>query len=218
MEAIRAARAENQRVREHNEEVEISRFVMHELNRFETAFGQKQYELCKRIADAGIDGFHNDYEALLALAEALPHTDVKEERTWRKQEIKRAKQIRSSHHLFLQLYPDGHCTYDPDAAQRAYDMPDDTKENRKKRREAMKRANADRNNYIAFATPYLDALRTLELYHGYHDLDSIIADYEEVKRQRQAQHDAERAKQEQLAAERKLDKERYAAQKRIGKR
>ncbi len=154
---------------------------------------------------------------LLALAEALPHSDVREERTWRKQEIKRAKQIRSSHHLFLQLYPDGHCTYDPDAAERAYNLPDDTKENRKKRREAMQRANADRNNYITFATPHLDALRTMELYHGYHDLDSIIADYEEVKRQRQAQHDAERAKQEQLAAERKLDKERYAAQKRIGK-
>ncbi len=218
LEAIRAARAERRRVKEHNEEVEISRFVMHELNRFETAFGQKQYELCKRIADAGIDGFHNDYEELLALAQALPHSDVKEERTWRKQEIKNAKQIRSSHHLFLQLYPDGHCTYDPDAAQRAYDMPDDTKENRKQRRAAMKRANADKNNYIAFATPYLDAVRTLELYNGYHDLDRIIADYEEVKRQRQAQHDAERAKQEQLAAMRKLDKERYTAQKRIGKR
>ena len=170
------------------------------------------------VVDNYLTYFHNDYEELLALAEALPHSSVKEEKLWRKQEIKNAKQIRASHHLFLQLYPDGHCTYDPDAAQRAYDMPDDTKENRKLRREAMKRANADKDNYIAFATPYLDAVRTLELYRGYHDLDNIIADYEEVKRQRMAQHDAERAKQEQLAAERKLDKERYAAQKRIGKR
>ena len=215
--AIQKAREENAAAREQNEEVEISRFVMHEIRRFETDFGKKQYELCRKIADAGIDGFHNDYEEILALALALPETDIKEERTWRKQEIKNAKQIKSSHHLFEQLYPEGSCTYDPDAEQAAYDLPDDTRENRKLRRDAMKKASRDKNNYITYATPYLNAVRTLELHDGYNNLDGIIADYESVVAERKARHDSERAEAERLAAERKLDKERLEAEKRIKK-
>jgi formiminotetrahydrofolate cyclodeaminase len=215
--AIQKAREENAAAREQNEEVEISRFVMHEIRRFETDFGKKQYELCRKIADAGIDGFHNDYEEILALALALPETDIKEERTWRKQEIKNAKQIKSSHHLFEQLYPEGSCTYYPDAEQAAYDLPDDTRENRKLRRDAMKKASRDKNNYITYATPYLNAVRTLELHDGYNNLDGIIADYESVVAERKARHDSERAKAERLAAERKLDKERLEAEKRIKK-
>ena len=215
--AIQKAREENAAAREQNEEVEISRFVMHEIRRFETDFGKKQYELCRKIADAGIDGFHNDYEEILALALALPETDIKEERTWRKQEIKNAKQIKSSHHLFEQLYPEGSCTYDPDAEQAAYDLPDDTRENRKLRRDAMKKASRDKNNYITYATPYLNAVRTLELHDGYNNLDGIIADYESVVAERKARHDSERAEAERLAAERKLDKERLEAEKKIKK-
>ena len=215
--AIKNAREENAKAREHNEEVEISRFVMHEIRRFETEFGKKQYELCRRIADAGIDAFHNDYEEILALAHALPETDIKEEKTWRKQEIKNAKQLRSSHNLFTQLYPSGKCDYDPDAVQAAYDLPDDTRENRKIRREAMKKANKDKNNYISYASPYLTAVRTLELHDGYNNLDGLIADYDEVKAERTARHDAERAQAEQLAAERKRDKERLEAEKKMKK-
>ncbi len=215
--AIKAAREANERAREHNEEVEISRFVMHEIRRFETDFGKKQYELCRKIADAGIDGFHNDYEEILALAHALPETGIKEEKTWRKQEIKNAKQLRSSHNLFARLYPDGKCNYDPDAVQKAYDLPDDTRENRRIRRAAMKKANRDKNNYISYASPYLTAVRTLELHDGYNNLDGIISDYDEVMSERNARHEAERAQAEQLAAERRADKERLEAQKKIQK-
>ena len=216
-EAIKEARKELEKAREYNEEIEISRFVMRELRRFESDFGKKQYELCRRIADAGIDNFHNDYEDILALAHALPESHIREEKTWRRQEIKNAKMLKSSHNLFAQLYPDGKCTYDPNAAQEAYELPDDTREHRKIRRAAMKKANAERNKYISYASPYLSAVRTLELYDGYHDLDSIIEDYETVVKERNALHEEERAESERVAAERKLDRERLEAKKRIKK-
>ena len=216
-EAIKLAKAEREKAREHNEEVEISKFVMHEIRRFETEFGKKQYELCKKIADYGINGFHEHYKEILALAEALPHSEIKEEKTWRKQEIKNAKQIKSSNHLYTQLYTEGGCNYDPDEMQAAYDMPDDTRENSKARRAAMKVANQNKNNYVSYASPYLSALRTLDLHEGYQNLDSLITDYDDVVAARQARHDAERAEAEMLALERKRDKEAYDAKKKMNK-
>ena len=217
LEAIKKAREEREAVREKNEEIEISGFVMRELGRFETEFGRKQYELCKKIADAGINGFHEQYDEILALANALPQPETKEDKTRRKQEIKNAKQIKSSHHLFAQLYPGGECDYDPDAAEKAYNMPDDTRENRKLRRIAMKKASRDRNNYTSYASPYLSAVRTIELKEGYENLDSLIADYDEIHSQRERRHEAERAEAERIAAERKRDKERLEAQKKLDK-
>lgn len=217
LEAIKKAREEREAVREKNEEIEISEFVMRELGRFETEFGRKQYELCRKIADAGINGFHGQYDEILALANALPQPETKEDKTRRKQEIKNAKQIKSSHHLFAQLYPGGECDYDPDAVERAYNMPDDTRENRKLRRIAMKKASRDRNNYTSYASPYLSAVRTIELKEGYENLDSLIADYDEIYSQRESRHEAERAEAERIAAERKRDKERLEAQKKLDK-
>ena len=97
-------------------------------------------------------------------------------------------------------------------------MPDDTRENAKLRRRAMKQANAEQNMYTTYAAPYLAAVRTLDLYNGYNDLDSLIADYDKTVSERKARHDSERAEQERLAEERRIDKERYEAQKKMKKR
>ncbi|MBR3438810.1 MAG: hypothetical protein IKH13_04840, partial [Clostridia bacterium] len=151
-------------------------------------------------------------------AHALPESDVKEEKMWRKQEIKNAKMLESSKRLALQCYPDGVITYNPEKADRAYNMPDDTKEKAKARRQAMKEASMEQNVYSSYAAPYLTAQRTLELYEGYNNLDELIADYDKTVSERRARHDAEREEQERLAAERRLDKERYEAEKKMKKR
>ena len=217
IEAIKAAKQAIEDARTHNEEVEIAQFVMRELNRFETPFGKKQYELCRMIVDGGEEHFHDKAEEIKEFAHSLPESDIKEERTWRKQEIKNAKQIEHSRTLCRQYYPDG-VDYDPEKAERAFEMPDDTRENAKLRRRAMKQANAEQNMYTTYAAPYLAAVRTLDLYNGYNDLDSLIADYDKTVSERKARHDAERAEQERLAEERRIDRERYEAQKKMKKR
>jgi len=217
LEAIKNAKQAIADARQFNEEVEIADFVMRELNRFSTEFGKAQYDLCRAITDMGEAHFHDNHEKLLEMAQALPHTDIKEEKTWRKQEIRNAKMIESSHRQFAQYYPEGEITYDPGKADRAFDMPDDTKELAKVRRAAMKEASAEQNRYATYAAPYLSAQRTLDLYEGYRDLDSIIGDYERIVEERTTRLDTERAEQEKLAAERKLEKQRYQAEKKMKK-
>lgn len=217
-EAIKAAKKAIDDAREINEEIKTAEFVMRELKRFETDFGKKQYELCKKIVDGGAENFYDDAEGTIALAEALPVSDVKEEKMWRKQEIRNAKMLTSSAHLAAQNYPDGVRVYDPQMFEDAYDMPDNTREKAALRRKAMKAANKEQNLYSSFAAPYLSAKRTLDLYEGYKDLDSLIADYDDVVNARRERLDAERAEQERLDAERKLDKERYEAEKQMKKK
>lgn len=217
-EAITAAKKAIEDAKFHNEEIEIAEFVMHELNRFSTEFGKKQYELCKKIVDGGADKFFENSEEIIALANALPESDIKEEKTWRKQEIRNAKMLTSSANLAKQNYSDGVRVFDPQTYEDAYNMPDDTKENAKLRRKAMKEASKEQNLYSSYAAPYLSALRTIDLYEGYRDLDTLISDYDKVVTERKERHEAERAEQERLDAERKLDKERYEAEKKMKKR
>ncbi len=68
------------------------------------------------------------------------------------------------------------------------------------------------------ASPYLAALRTLNLYEGYNHIDELIADYDSVMEARVARLAAEREKEEALALERKYDRENHAARKRLGKK
>ena len=64
---------------------------------------------------------------------------------------------------------------------------------------------------------FFTAQRTIGLYEGYNNLDEIISDYESIVAGRLSRFDEERREQEKLAAERRLDRERFTAQKRIKK-
>ena len=71
--------------------------------------------------------------------------------------------------------------------------PDDTREQAKLRRKAMKEVSKQRNIYGNVAAPYLSAVRTIELYEGYNDLDEIISNYDDVVNERNARHERERS-------------------------
>lgn len=216
-EAVKAAKRCITEAREFNEEVESADFVMHELTRFKSEFGQRQLQLAHMIADKGETAFFENAEETIGFACQLPETSVKEERTWRKQDIRNARQLVKSARLFKKYYPDGIVDFDPDEVERAYELPDDTKELAKIRRKAMKEANAKQNIYASAAAPYLAAKRIIALAEGYDEIDEIIADYDNVVSERTARLAAEREKEEKLREERKYDKERYDAQKRIKK-
>ena len=203
--------------REFNEELEIADFVMRELTRFNTEFGKAQVALCEKIVSGGPDRFFENAEEVIAMAHALPQTHVKEEKVWRKQEVRNARALLKSAKLAAKHYPEGVVPFDPQTAENAYDMPDGTKEQAKARREAMKEANKAQNLYTEVAAPYLAAKRTLGLYEGYQRLDEIMADHDDVARGREERLAAERAKEAALNDERRFDKERIAAEKRLRK-
>lgn len=216
-EAISNAKARLENATTHNEELEIANFVMHELTRFENDFGKKQIELCKLITDKGPEEFFTVAEQAQKLANALPLTNDKEERTWRKQEIRNARALVRSGKLARKHYPDGIIPFDDQEYEDAYNMPDDTKEQAKARRKAMRTASKKRDIYGNIAAPYLSALRTLQLYEGYQNLDELTKDYESVKNSRQERLRNERLEAERLEAERKFDKESRSAKKKLNK-
>lgn len=201
----------------HNEEVEIADFVMHELNRFETEFGKKQLELCRLIVSGGPKDFYKCAEEAQKLSVALPNSEDKEERTWRKQEVRNAKALVKSEKLAKKHYPEGIVPFDNQVYEDAYNMPDETREQAKLRRKAMRKASKERNIYGIVAAPYLAALRTLNLYEGYQKLDELTSDYEDVVNSRNERLDKERAEQERLTAERNFDKESKKAIKKLKK-
>lgn len=217
LEAIKQARQCLNEATAYNEEIEISEFVMHELTRFDNEFGKKQIELCRLIISGGAQNFFACAEEAQRLAIELPITGNKEEKTWRKQEIRNARALVKSEKLARKHYPDGIVEFDEQTYEDAYNMPDDTKANAKLRRKAMRKASKQRNIYGLVASPYLAAQRTLALYEGYKNLDELTKDYDEVVNNRKARHEAERAEQEQLNAERELDIQRKQAQRKLKK-
>lgn len=216
-EALKAAKKAIADAQEYNEEIEIASFVMHEIHRFETEFGQKQLELCRLIVSGGFEHFFDCAEEAVRLAAALPVTNIKEERTWRKQEIRNARALGKSRRLAAKHYPNGIVEYNNQEYEDAYNLPDDTSQLAKIRRKAMREASAKKNLYATVAAPYLAAIRTIELFEGYNDLDSITCDYDDIVATRNAKHDAERAEAERIAEERRIDRESKQAQKSLRK-
>lgn len=214
---IKEAKAYISDAETHNEEIEIAEFVMHELNRFETDFGKKQLELCRLIVEGGAQDFFRCAEEAQKLAIALPLTEDKEERTWRKQEIRNAKALLKSEKLAKKHYPEGIVPFDNQTYEDAYNMPDETKEQARLRRKAMRKASKERNIYGIVAAPYLAAMRTLNLYDGYRRLDELTADYDRVVKERSERLEAERAEQERIRNERNYDLQSKKAIKKLKK-
>ena len=216
-ERVKAVKQRIADARNFNEELEIAEFVNRELNRFDTEFGRAQLALCEKIVSGGPDRFFENAEEIIAIAHALPQSHVKEEKVWRKQEVRNARSLLKSARLAARHYPDGVAPFDPQTAEDAYDMPDATKEQAKARRKAMREANKAQNVYNEMAAPYLSAKRTLTLREGYRRIDEIMADYDDVSQARQNRLAAEREKEQALDAERRFDRERIAAEKRLRK-
>lgn len=215
--AIKNAKERLAKAEEHNEEVEIADFVIHELTRFENDFGKKQIELCRLIVSGGPQNFYQCAEEAQRLAIELPISEIKEERTWRKQEIRNAKALLKSEKLARKYYPDGIVPFDNQDYEDAYNLPDGTREEAKLRRKLMRKLSKERDRYGVVAAPYLSAKRTLDLYEGYKNIDEITADYETVVNNRNERLEKERKEQERLEQERKNDRKGKEASRRLRK-
>ena len=151
------------------------------------------------------------------LAKSLPLTRNKEEKTWRKQEIRNAHALKRSKKLADKHYADGRVMFDISVLDEAYNLPDETPEQKKIRRKAMKKANKEQNLYAKTAAPYLAALRTVQLAYGYSNLAEIVSDYDNTVSTINSQRLESKAEAERLARERMLDIESKRAQRKIKK-
>lgn len=201
----------------HNEEIEIAKAVMFEINRFSTDFGKRQLALARLITNAGSERFYDVYENAVELAYALSLTNTKEETAWRRQEIRNAKALKRSAKLAKKYYPDGKVFFDEKAIENAYDMPDETREQQKIRRKAMKKANKAKNIYIKVASPYLSAQRTVLLAQGYENLSEIISGYDAAVADYNSECERRKEQARLLKEEQRLDIERKRAQRRLKK-
>ncbi|MBE6776004.1 MAG: hypothetical protein E7543_07435 [Ruminococcaceae bacterium] len=202
----------------HNEEIEISKAVMFEINRFSTDFGKSQLALAELIVNAGSECFYDVYDEAVELAYTLPLTGTKEEKVWRRQEIRNAKALKKSAKLAQKYYPDGKVFFDEKTVEDAYNLPDETREQQKIRRKAMKKANKAQNLYIRVAAPYLSAQRTVLLAEGYENLPEIISGYDEAVADFKSECERRDEQARLLKEEQRLDIERKRAQCRLKKR
>lgn len=102
-----------------NEEIEVSKFVCEELDKFSTALVQHQLSVYKKVYDAGLAGLRAndmaDLRAELAAAKAMPKTDANEKEL-RKFAIEVAKKKISSRKAIDKYFKDGADFSKPDFA------------------------------------------------------------------------------------------------------
>lgn len=73
-----------------NQNIEISKIVLDEMNRFNTSYGKIQLEEARATAYAGYDAIYNYDKSGLSVAKALPGS-TKEEKDYRKEAVSTAK-------------------------------------------------------------------------------------------------------------------------------
>lgn len=87
---IKEAKKAYKKAVEYNKEIEISKFIMHEMDRFNTVEGIAQLKAAKEVYDAGLANIANFDKSILTTAKALPKS-TPEEKAFRKAEISKAK-------------------------------------------------------------------------------------------------------------------------------
>lgn len=103
----KAAKKAYREALEFNEEIDISKFVCEELDKFNSENVMRQVELYKNVYDQGLDGIKNmnvsEVKAELKKAKTLPK-NTKQEKEMRKIEIELAKKKLSSHKNYIKHF------------------------------------------------------------------------------------------------------------------
>ena len=119
----RAARKEYRRRREFNEEIEVSKIVLAELDKFSDPFYIAKLERAKRICAAGISGVLTADDQILAAAKEMPKENELQKRI-RKDCIDEAKTQLRSKRIALKYYPDGIPEFDTSVFKTLFDESD----------------------------------------------------------------------------------------------
>ncbi len=221
-----------------NEDIEISKFVCEELDKFESELGKHKLEVYRDIYSQGLDFInHINLEGVreeIAAAKALPKS-TKEEKEFRSFRKELAKSKRSAKKAYDKYYGSVNAFVKPDmnALTALFDKEDEldemiyeanqagdkakAKEYVAQKKAIQKEAKALMDEFAKFdraAKPYNDAEKLLKQAENYTKLDEIAALYDEAKAEAEREEqEAERERERKIAAE----KEELEAKKKLKK-
>lgn len=121
--AIKAAKKARKAAIEHNRMIEISRFVIEEMNKFSTLEMQEKIAVAKEVYAAGLSNLVNVEPNVLQRAKALPKK-TEEEKLYRKAAIEEARGRLTSKKVILKHYPNGLVEFDSSVFDRLFEKED----------------------------------------------------------------------------------------------
>ena len=211
---------------EYNEEIEISKFVCEELDKFESELGKHKLEVYRAVYAQGLDFIKainlEGVKEEIAAAKALPK-NTKEEKQFRSFRKEFAKSKRSAKRAFDKYYGTVNEFNKPDMAALTalFDKEDEldeaiydanqagdkakAKELISEKKAVQKEAKALMDEFAKFgraAKPFNDAEKFLKQYENYSKLDEISALYDEAKAEAEREEkEAEEERERAIAAE-----------------
>lgn len=234
-EALKRAKEEYNSARETNEKIEVSKYVIKEINKFERPEYIAELEAAQKIVAAGLGGLGDISTIDLNQAKAMPKK-TQDEKEIRNRFIDRARAEKYSKKMLKKHYPDGITEFDSSVFDKLFAAEDETEAELKKLynilsskdcadkkevkisiealkvkkakiKKEIKKATNQNSIYTRAAKPYLDAQKLLIQKENYEHYEDIKAKYEESKQR--AQQQAEQRQREE--AEQKADREAYTA-------
>lgn len=207
--AVKAAKDEYKNQKELNEKIAIAKFVVDEINKFDSFEMQKEIRISQQIFDAGLEG--------------LPTLNI----------IGKEKQLKEAKKLIAKYYPHGIVPFDGKLFDTLFEKEDELDEKRrqiaalpksKENKEKLKVLNKEiaeikkqtkeavnqNSIYNRAAKPYLDAKKLLLQKENYSHYEEIKTRYEESK----ARAEQSRLAREEAQRREAEEKELYAAKMR----
>lgn len=136
---IKAAKEEYKRLKEENEKIEIARFVLEELNRFNTPEGMEDLEIARKISAAGLDGFMTAADLKKSDIRRMPKSTV-QQRERRKDLMRLVVDIKIARKTTAKYYPDGIKPFDSSVFDGLFKREDEAELNMKRVTDGLKRA------------------------------------------------------------------------------
>lgn len=121
--AVKAAKKANKDAIEHNRMIEISRFVIDEMNKFSTLEVQEQVAVAREVYAAGLSNLVNVEPEVLHTAKALPK-NTEEEKLYRKAAIEEARNRLTSKKIILKHFPNGIVEFDASIFDQLFEKED----------------------------------------------------------------------------------------------
>lgn len=109
---------------EFNKKIEISKFILEEMDRFNTTHGRIQLEDARKTANAGYDVIYNYDKSELAAAKALP-SSTEEEKAYRKESISTAKDFIDAKKAAAKYYSNNITEFDVSVFEKLFGKEDE---------------------------------------------------------------------------------------------
>ncbi len=119
----KAARKAYKEAVEFNQKIEISKFVLDEMNRFNTPYGRMQLEDARKTAHAGFGAIYSYDKAELAEARKLP-SSTPEEKAYRKEAVSRAKEFIDAKKAAAKYYSNNIVEFDVSLFEKLFEKED----------------------------------------------------------------------------------------------